>query len=920
LAALEEQLKAAVAGTGSFSAVLGPAGIGKSSLLAATVEIARQLGLEVFQARGTELERSFGFGVMRQLFDSTVRTADTACREVIGRGAAERAVNLIAGYDDTDRTPTPDALLSMTNAIYWLIANLSDRAPLLLIVDDLHWADNESMAALEFLRSRVHELPVAVVIASRPDHDETASRLLESTPSFELGPLSQIAVEQMIRESLGDPDDAFTEAATEVSGGNPFYLSELISELADDDTAPVESAAERVHTSGPVAVGRSVVSRLSRLSPNARAVTRAVLVLGGQAATIHLAQFAEIDLETLRRAATELISADILGTGGTHDFAHPIIRSALSDVADGHELADGHARAVTLLETSGADPEVLAAHIMASPAAADPETVRRLRQAAQVAIARGAPGAAVTYLQRATEEPPGLAQKAEVLLELGTAQMLLQDPACFFHLMEARELFPPGPLKAEAGLAVARCLAFAGEVSLAVAEGAKAKGLDRETDLFLDALSMAASMTGRGDIGIAEIVARSETLPGTTPGERAALALTAFIKTKSSRPLDEISPIIERVIANGGVTLMAADGFSPSCLLACLRFAGQHRRSATLCTQLIQEAERRGSLFFRAQYSAIRAGALFRLGRLVDAAADARFALEAAGAMDVTLPIAQMTLIESLIALGRLDEAQEAVALLPPPGDREDLAMRASAEWTHGHLRVELGDVDGGIASMQESGRLIDEVGAVNPTIIPWRIFLVEELARKGNLRESEEVALTALADARRHGCRWTTGALLRGLAMSRREESVSLLTEAIKLLDDGESPFALAQALVDLGSEHRRRGQRRQAREPLTRGLQLAQECGAVPLAARAELELQACGASPRATVRVGRDSLTPSEWRVAQLAANGEGNREIAQSLFVTEKTVEKHLGNSYRKLGITKRSQLAPLMHSRDRVVEE
>jgi len=246
--------------------------------------------------------------------------------------------------------------------------------------------------------------------------------------------------------------------------------------------------------------------------------------------------------------------------------------------------------------------------------------------------------------------------------------------------------------------------------------------------------------------------------------------------------------------------------------------------------------------------------------------------------------------------------------------------MRASAEWTHGHLRVELGDVDGGIASMQESGRLIDEVGAVNPTIIPWRIFLVEELARKGNLRESEEVALTALADARRHGCRWTTGALLRGLAMSRREESVSLLTEAIKLLDDGESPFALAQALVDLGSEHRRRGQRRQAREPLTRGLQLAQECGAVPLAARAELELQACGASPRATVRVGRDSLTPSEWRVAQLAANGEGNREIAQSLFVTEKTVEKHLGNSYRKLGITKRSQLAPLMHSRDRVVEE
>jgi DNA-binding NarL/FixJ family response regulator len=557
---------------------------------------------------------------------------------------------------------------------------------------------------------------------------------------------------------------------------------------------------------------------------------------------------------------------------------------------------------------------------MATRPAADPDSVDRLLRAAHVAGNRGASEAAVVYLRRALDEPPGADKRAEVLLALGSAEVLLQDPECFFHLLEARDLFPPGPSRAEAGLAVTRVLAFAGEVSMALAEGAKARGLNRETDLFLDAVTMAASMTGRDHEGVAEVVTRSEGLPGDTPGERAALALAAFVKTKSSMPLQDISPIVERVIANGGLTIAAADGFSPSCVLACVNFAGQHRRSITLCTQLIQEADRSGSPFSHAQYAAIRAGGMFRLGRLVEAAADARYAIETAGAMNVNLPIAHMMLVESLIALGRLAEAQEAVDALPAPGLREDLAMRASATWTHGHLLAERGDFDAGIATIRESGLLIDDVGATNPSVIPWRITLVELLARNGELDEARDVALPALEAARRHGGTWAIGSRLRGLAMTDRNDAATLLNEAVDVLSDGESQFALAQALVDLGAEQRRRGQRRQAREPLAEGLRLARECGAAPLAARAELELRAGGTQPRTTVRIGLDSLTPSEWRVAQLAAQGGGNRDIAQSLFVTEKTVEKHLGNAYRKLSITKRSQLAPLLRASDLLVEE
>jgi len=920
LAALEQQLKSAVGGTGNFSAVVGPPGIGKSSLLSAASESGQHFGMQVFHARATELEQSFGFGVVRQLFESTVRTAGTDRLEAISRGAAGRAVNLIAGLTVDDGPLALDGLLSMTNSVYWMIANLSDHTPLLLIVDDLHWADDESIAVLEFLQARVWELPVAVVLASRPDLGESASRLVQSTNVINPDPLSVVAVEHLIRESLGDPDAAFTDAAASVSGGNPFYLTELIAALAAEHTTPTGTAAAAVRSAGPVAVGRSVAARLSRLSTDAQAVARAVLVLGDQAPAIHVAAFAGVQVENVRRAATKLVTADIFGSSGDLEFAHPILRSALSDVAGEHSLSEGHARAIDLLEAFGADPEVVAAHVMATPPAADPAAVDRLVRAAQVASSRGASGAAVAYLRRALEEPPSAGKRADVLLALGSAEIPLQDPACFFHLLEARDLFPAGPERAEAGLAVTRVLAFAGEISMALAEGAKARGFDRETDLFLDAVTMAASMTGRDNAGVAEIVVRTENLSGDTPGERAALALAAFIKTKSAMPLADIGPMVERVIANGGVTIAAADGFSPSCVLACVNFAGQHRRSITLCTQLIQEAERSGSPFFRAQYAAIRAGGLFRLGRLVESAADARFAIETAGAMNVNLPIAHMTLVESLIALGRLDEAQEAVAALPAPGAREDSAMRASATWTHGHLLAERGDLDAGIAAVRESGRLIDDVGATNPTIIPWRIALVDLLARNGQVEQAREAALPALEAARRHGGSWAIGSLLRGLAMTDRDDAATLLTEAVEALADGESQFALAQALVDLGAEHRRRGKRRQAREPLAEGLRLARECGAGPLAARAELELHAGGAQPRTTFRIGLDSLTPSEWRVAQLAALGGGNRDIAQSLFVTEKTVEKHLGNAYRKLGITKRSQLTPLLRASDRLVEE
>jgi DNA-binding CsgD family transcriptional regulator len=135
----------------------------------------------------------------------------------------------------------------------------------------------------------------------------------------------------------------------------------------------------------------------------------------------------------------------------------------------------------------------------------------------------------------------------------------------------------------------------------------------------------------------------------------------------------------------------------------------------------------------------------------------------------------------------------------------------------------------------------------------------------------------------------------------------LALLREAVEVLEDSPALLEHGRAFTELGAALRRANRRSEARDPLRRGLELAHRCGAKPLAERAHTELAASGARPRRLVLSGLDALTPSERRVASMAANGMTNREIAQALFVTRKTVEVHLSSSYRKLGITSRSLL-------------
>jgi DNA-binding CsgD family transcriptional regulator len=208
-------------------------------------------------------------------------------------------------------------------------------------------------------------------------------------------------------------------------------------------------------------------------------------------------------------------------------------------------------------------------------------------------------------------------------------------------------------------------------------------------------------------------------------------------------------------------------------------------------------------------------------------------------------------------------------------------------------------------------------MGVRNPSLVPWREGAALAAARMGEGEEARRLADAAVAAARTHGAPRAIGVALtaRG-TVERPRTAPPWLEEAVAVLEGSPARLELARALVQLGTVLRVAGRRTDARQPLRRGLDLADRAGGIVLAGRAREELVAAGGRPRRRRLWGAEALTPSERRVAGLVVSGMSNREAAEALFVTKKAVEFHLGNVYRKLGITGRDELAAALGDDDR----
>ena len=918
LGAIRDGVARACAGDGSCLVVEGPAGIGKSELLAAARTHAATKGCRVLTGSGGILESDFPYGVVRQLFAPAVRAADEG---ELFRGSAALArpvLEIEGGPRPGVGTSGGSKALEALHGLFWLTTNLTSAAPMLLCVDDAHWCDGASLRFLLYLRRRLEELPVLLLVAARPGEPGSEEHLVDLVGAGERarvirpGALSQGAVAALLRASLDhEPDPEFTAAAYAATAGNPFLIRELITTLVARQISPTLDEAARVSSIGPEGVQRAVVRRLADLGAGAADLAHAVAVLGGSVELRHAAALAGLDTDVAAGLAESLVRVEILRDERALTFAHPLVRAAIYADIPAAARAVAHARASEVLAAAGASDDAVAAHLLESDPAGDASVIEHLRAAARAAGAQGAIDVAVTYLRRALAERAAPDLHAAVLAELGAAELSAGQPdAAAERLAAAAAEENDG--KARLGVVLMRrhALVLADRIEEALAV------VDTERERSASELLPAAALgAGHLDFAVVRgIEARLEELrtKALDPAVREplTLAVAASASAFANERVADVVALTQRAVAALPNAHPAIDYTLEGQLAIALYVSEQFELLAQLSGGWLDDARRRGSLPRFICLSTMRSIGSYRRGALADAEADARDALEVARLYGhhFWLPGAVASLVNPLVEEGRYDEAE---AILVDTRVQERHGQSHAFCWTtlllpaRGRLRIAQGRPREGLADLLGCG---EHESAANrsPALWPWRSEAALALATLGAQERAAELAREELTLARAFGAPRALGVGLRALGLVTGSEE--LLREAVLTLERSDASLEHARVLVDLGSAVRRAGRRTDARRPLREGLELAVRCGAHVLARRARDELQAAGAHPRTEWLSGPAALTPSERRVARMAADGLGNPDIAQALFLTRRTVETHLTHVYRKLGIVSREQLA------------
>jgi DNA-binding CsgD family transcriptional regulator len=929
LAAIADALDAARTGRGGVLFVEGEAGIGKTRLLVEAVARGREGGSRVLSARGGEFERAFPFGVVRQLFEGALASLPEEERAQALAGAAAHAGELLGQPRDGDDAASGDEQFAIQHGLYWLAANLAAQQPLVLVVDDAHWCDTPSLRWLAYLSRRIDELPAIVVLAARPAEPDADQALLDAIAAephartVRPPSLGEDAVGELLTAALGRaPEPAFRAACQESTGGNPFLLGELARELAAAGVEPTAAAAGRVLDLGPQAVSHAVLLRLGRLPAPALEVARAVAVLGEPAELRQVAALEGLDERAAGEAADALAAANILARGRPIDFVHPVVRTAIHAELPPSARADGHARAARLLHDEGARVETVASHLLQTEPDGDPWVLEQLLDAARRSVAQGATEAAGPYLRRALKQDLSRGERARLLLELGAVEARLSRPAVVDVLREALELADDAHTRGLAAFELGRALVL----TLRLEEGAEVleRGIESTQDAEPElARKLRAELIGvcRLDDALRPIVRRhlpvmrEELDGGADIGDVRSLVLAnlAWEGVNDNQPVGPLADMAAEALEDG--TLLASEGSdSPNFLLALgvLLYADRYDLFERHVAEAIENSRQRGSALGFAFASCLSAYVNVRKGALSDASDDAATALEAMTDVGwkVVLLLAAYYLADSRLEMGEVDAAEAALA---DHGFSQGIPGYTpfNVLWQmRGRVRAAKGELREGLEDLLECGRRQEAAGVLSPAIIPWRSDAAQVHAQVGELDEARRLAGEEVELARAFGAPRTLSIALRvaGSVAAEPDEGIALLREAVSVLDGVGAELERARAEAELGSALRAAGDKEAAVDLLRAALDRAGRCGAAPLEQRVRDELRSAGVRPRRTARSGVDALTPSERRVAELVAQGLGNSEIAQALFVTRRTVEYHLTHAFRKVGVSSREELA------------
>jgi DNA-binding CsgD family transcriptional regulator len=922
LARIGAALAEARAGRGRLLVIEAEPGMGKTALLAAARTQAAAGGLRVLRARGTELEHDFAFGVVRQLFERPLAEATARERSDLLAGAAGIAAGVL-GLPGARAVDSPvDSSFAIQHGLYWLCANLAAGGPLCLVVDDAQWVDRPSFRFLAFLQTRLEEIGVTVLIASRQRAADDCTLLAtvrsdSATEVIPLAPLSARAVSELIRTSFGRaPHPAFVAACMHATRGTPFLVVELVEALRDEQIEPTGTAAGRVTAVGAQTLGRSLELRLSRLPESATKLARAVAILE-QGDLVAAARLAGIEPSDGADAAEELVTAGILEPGRPLRFAHPMLRAALYHEQTASERAAGHRRAAQALAERPRRTERVAQHLLLSDPAGDTWVVEQLVAAATSAMASAGPESAALFLRRALEEPPDPAQQSALLLQLGLAEASAGLDGWHEHLQDAIDAAPDGVAAARAARELARALNRRQRSAEAVDVLDRAAGklgpADAELVRQLEAAALIAAMNDPKAAArtVERRTAFRRRMDADTAESAELLSVAAFLAVLTNDSAADVAALALRSLSidHGFASEASARSMLALVWAECFDEARPYLDSA------IEEARAAGDGGRLSVALATRAWLELRLGELEAAELDTRTALSMAALPAPPLYRALNTglLVKALVDLGRLDEAEAALELVD--GEARSGSMPEGVlRLARGRLRMEQGRPAEALEDYLAVGRDLREASVVGPAFSPWRSEAALAQLALGDRAVAQQLAEEELALARSFGAPRALGVSLRAAGLAHGgERGCALLREAVAAFEQAGAGVARARALVDLGAMLRRGNNRVEARPYLREALDTADRLGAVAVRDAAETELRASGAKPRRRSLRGPDSLTASERRVADLASHGLTNREIAQTLFVTARTVEGHLTSVFRKLHVDSRTSLGVALTS-------
>lgn len=400
-------------------------------------------------------------------------------------------------------------------------------------------------------------------------------------------------------------------------------------------------------------------------------------------------------------------------------------------------------------------------------------------------------------------------------------------------------------------------------------------------------------------------------------GQRQLMARRAQKRSFSGSPPNEVTELAERAWGNGELLAgESSDGVAWPLVAGALLAAGELERELEICDAVLADAERRGSPTAFAMARCCRAWPLLKRGQIGEAGADAKAAIDTRiEGWQAFLSAAVACQIQVEVERGDLGAAAAAPALLDACDGLERSNQLPGVLLARGRLRIAQGEFEQALADLRRAGELLIEAGRDNPSVCPWRAEASHAAMMAGDHDTAQALAEASMEASARAAVPVAMARARRAMAtVSSGKDAIRLLQEGLELVPPaprGPPRLERAHLLLALGSALRRTHRRAEAAASLQEALNLAAPGGAEAAAEAARRELRLIGVRvPREPTGEGVDSLTPGERRVAELAAAGHTNREIARLLFVTVKAVEYHLGNVYPKLGINRRTQLSPL----------